>query len=90
MEISAESIEQALLDLPELPTPVAAWQIETGPDSTDDPAVWVRAVLRDDGVDADTRHLLRRMIRERVRKEAGIPILVYVRFPTASELQQAE
>lgn len=89
MEVSAKSIEQALLSLPRLPTRVSEWQVKTGPDSTDDPAVWVRAVLRDDDVDADTRHLLRRMIRERVREEAGTQVLVYVRFPTASEMDQA-
>ncbi len=89
MEISAQSIEQALLRLPRLPTPVSEWQVRTGPDSTDDPAVWVRAVLSHDDVDADTRHLLRRMIRERVREEAGTHVLVYVRFPTASEMGQA-
>ena len=89
MEISAKSIEQALLTLPRLPTPVSEWQIETGPDSTNDPAVWVRAVLRDDDVDFDTRHLLRRMIRERVREKAGPEVLVYVRFPRASEMEQA-
>lgn len=89
MEISAKSIERALLSLPRLPAPVAAWQIETGPDSTNDPAVWVWAILRDDDVDFDTRHLLRRMIRERVRKEAGPEVLVYVRFRTVSEMEQA-
>ena len=89
MDISAKSIEQALQSLPWLPTPVSEWQIRTGPDWTDDPAVWVRAVLRDDDVDFDTRHLLRRMIRERVCEEAGPEVLVYVRFPRASEMEQA-
>ena len=41
MDIVAGTLEAALRELPELPTPVKSWQVETGSDSTDDPAAWV-------------------------------------------------
>ena len=38
MDMTADTIEDALRQLPELPTPVTSWHVETGSDSTDDPA----------------------------------------------------
>ena len=69
-----------------LPTPVTQWLVETGPDSTDQPAVWVWAVLKNENVSAGTRSRLRDMVRELVRKKAGSGIWVYVRFRGASEM----
>ena len=45
MDISASTIEAALR---QLPTPVGSWHVETGSDSTEDPVVWVWAMLQDD------------------------------------------
>ena len=39
MDIAASAIEAALRQLPDLPSPVASWHVETGPDSTDDLAI---------------------------------------------------
>ena len=66
-----------------LPTPVRSWIVEMGPDSTDEPAVWVWIVLarENDDVDrkarADLRELVRASVREWVGSEAH---WVYVRF----------
>ena len=75
MEPSATTIESDLRKLRELPTPVAAWQVETGPDATEYPSVWV---------DMATRSLLREMVRDTVRQRDG-KLWVYVRFRGASE-----
>ncbi|MCY4141305.1 MAG: hypothetical protein OXF56_23955 [Rhodobacteraceae bacterium] len=85
MDIVASSIEAALRELPELPTPVSSWHVETGSDSTDDPAVWVWAMLREDDVEFAKRLRLRSMIRDLVEKKTDSSMLVYVRFRGASE-----
>ena len=86
MDIAADTIVAALHRLPELPTPVSSWHVETGPDSTNDPAVWVWAMLKDDEVEFAKRSRLRSMVRDLVQKEAGSSTLVYVRFRGASEV----
>ncbi|MXZ81071.1 MAG: hypothetical protein F4Z15_06825 [Gammaproteobacteria bacterium] len=88
MDISSDTIEEALRRLPELPTPVSSWHVETGPDSTDDPAVWVWTMLEDDEVELDKRLQLRSLIRDRVAKEVGTSMIVYIRFRGASEVEQ--
>ena len=88
MDMTANAIEAALCQLPELPTPVSSWHVETGSDSTDDPAVWVWAMLRDDEVEFAKRSRLRSIIRDLVQEKAGSSMLVYVRFRGASEVEQ--
>ena len=85
MEATATTIESALADLPNLPTPVSSWQVEMGPDSTDDPAVWVWVMLEEEDVDFDTRSRLRDIVRARVRRETKDGSWVYVRFRGATE-----
>ncbi len=89
MEITETSIRSALGTLQDLPTPVSGWQVETGPDSTDDPAVWVWVILENEEVDFGIRSRLRDMVRDLVRRETGTDIWVYVRFRWASEVEQA-
>ncbi len=89
MEITAPAIAAALEKLRELPTPVSGWQVETGSDATDDPAVWVWAMLERDNVDRATRSRLRDMVRNAVHAATGPSIWVYVRFRAASEMEQA-
>ena len=90
MEITANTIKTALRQLPEveLPTPVSSWHVETGPDSTEDPAVWVWAMLKDDEVEFAKRARLRSIISALVQEKAGSSMLVYVRFRGASEVEQ--
>ena len=90
MDISANTIEAALRQLPELPTPVSSWHVETGPDSTEDPAVWVWAMLTDDDVEFAKRSRLRSIISNLVHDTVGSSTLVYVRFRGASEVEQKQ
>lgn len=86
MDVNVNAIEVALWRLPDLPTPVSSWLVETGPDSTDDTAVWVWALLTDDEVEFTKRSQLRSMIRNLVQEETDSSMLVYVRFRGASEV----
>ena len=81
--MTTADIVSRLKKLHGLPTPVRSWIVEMGPDSTDDPAVWVWMVLEReyDEVDrqarADLRDLVRASVRDWVGDEAN---WVYVRF----------
>ena len=85
MSATAQAIESALAELRGLPADVRSWQVETGPDATDDPAVWVWVMLEDEEVDFQTRSRLREMVRNQVRHETNDGSWVYVRFRGASE-----
>ena len=85
MSATAEAIESALAELRGLPARVSSWQVETGPDATDDPAVWVWVMLEDEEVDFQTRSRLREVVRNQVRHEIDDGSWVYVRFRGASE-----
>ena len=89
MEITAATIESELEKLPDLPTPVSSWRVEMGPDATDDPAVWVWAMLEHENVDFGTRSRLRKIVQNLVRQEIDDAPWVYVRFRGASEVEQA-
>ena len=86
MDITASDIEAALKrELRNPPTPVSGWEVETGVDWADDPAVWVWVYLTEEEVDFETRDLLRGTVRDLVRRETESSMLVYVRFRGASE-----
>ena len=86
MDITATDIEAALKhELRNLPTPVSWWEVETGVDWADAPAVWVWVYLTEEEVDLETRDRLRNMVRNLVRRETESSIWVYVRFRGASE-----
>ena len=85
MQTANTEIKAALAQLDPLPTPVADWLVETGTDSADEPAVWVWAVLQNDGVTLDTRLQLRDMILDFLRENSDTPVWVYVNFRAASE-----
>ena len=88
MDITASDIEAALKrELRNPPTPVSWWEVETGVDWADDPAVRVWVYLTDEEVDFDTRSRLRDMVRNIVRGKT--PAWVYVYFRGASEVEQA-
>ena len=86
MVATVEAIEAALARLRDLPAPVSSWEVETGPDATDDPAVWVWVMLADEGVDFQTRSRLRELVRDQVLDVTHDGSWVYVRFRTASDL----
>ena len=85
MKTTAANIESALGSLRNLPTPVSGWEVETGVDSTDAPAVWVWVYLTEEEVDLETRDRLRDMVRNLVRRKTESSIWTYVRFRGASE-----
>ena len=88
MEITATEIKSDLDKLSALPARVSGWEVETGIDAADEPAVWVWALLEDEEVDAETLFRLRDIIRDRVRLLTGPAIWAYVRFRGASEMAQ--
>ncbi len=88
MEITAAEIESALDELSALPARVGGWQVETGLDWVDEPAVWVWVLLEDEEVDAADLNRLRDMVRDRVRLLTGPAIWAYVRFRGVSEMAQ--
>lgn len=59
MVADTASIRAELEELHDLPTPVREWRVEEGLDATDDPAVWVWAMIEDDGVDVDALRRLK-------------------------------
>ncbi len=87
MDITASTIETALRQLRKLPAPVSDWHVESGFDSTDDPAVWVWVTLKDDEVEFAKRWKLRSIIDDLVREKIGSFRLVYTRFRSASEME---
>ena len=89
MDISASTLEAELSQLSELPTPVSSWHVETGFDSTDDPAVWVWAMLKDDDVEFAKRSQLRSIISDLVEEKTHSSMFVYVRFRGASEVEHS-
>ena len=88
MEIAATKIEAALDELSDLPARVGGWQVETGLDWADEPAVWVWALLEDEEVEAAALDRLREIIRDRVRLLTGPAVWAYVRFRGVSEMAQ--
>ena len=90
MHIAASTLKDELRkfqELKELPTPVSSWHVETGRDWTDDPAVWVWAMLKDEEVEFAKRSRLRSMIRDLIDDMTDSSMLVYVRFRGASEVE---
>jgi hypothetical protein len=81
------TVESILKDLEaSLPVPVQGWIVETGPDATNDDAVWVWAILRDEDLKRETRNIVREAVREAVQgDELDKAPWVYVRFRGASE-----
>ncbi len=89
MKITEAGIQSVLKGLEDLPTPVDSWEVKTGVDWADDPAVWVWAILKDDDVDFTKRSTLRSKVRSLIRSETdGVP-WVYVMFRGQSEVEQS-
>ncbi len=88
MKTTTTEIKAALDELPGLPAWVSGWQVETGIDVSDEPAVWVWALLEDEEVDFAARSRLREAVRDCVHRTAGDAVWAYVRFRGASEMVQ--
>ena len=74
------SIRAALEGLKDLPVVVSAWEVEIGPDASDQDAVWVWGFLAEENPPANALSELRDRVREAVKGVSDTPIWVYVRF----------
>jgi hypothetical protein len=85
--LNSEAIAEHLRALSDLPAHVVDWDVEVGPDATEDLAVWVWLTLDDD----DFEDLAKRAkLLRRVRDSVALMNLesdpwVYVRFRARSE-----
>ena len=79
MVADTASIRAELTGLHNLPTRVREWRVEEGLDATNDPAVWVWAMIEDDDVDADTLQRLKTMARNVVRDATGLWAYILIR-----------
>ena len=68
-----------LESLPDLPTPVRSWRVEEGLDATDEPAVWIWAVVDRADADAEALWRLKSIAREVVRHATGLWAYVLIR-----------
>ncbi len=83
------ALQAKLEGLNNLPTPVRAWRVEQGLDATDDPAVWIWAMIDQSEADADTLRQLKAMARDVVRDVVrdGTDLWAYVLVRGADEVE---
>ena len=67
MSQNTQVILDALAHLTDLPAHVHEWHVAEGLDATDDPAVWVWAIIDEDDFDADNMRALIDRARAAVR-----------------------
>lgn len=82
-------IRSALEGLEDLPTPVQSWVVEDGLDATDDPAVWIWAVVETNAFDPDSMSQLKSMARDVVWKVTDGRLWPYVLIRGADEAEVA-
>lgn len=73
------SIRTQVEELQDLPTPVRSWLVEEGVDATDDPAVWVWALIEENDADPETLRRLKVIARELVHHATGLWAYVLIR-----------
>lgn len=67
MSSCTHDIRTALEDLTDLPAPVSAWHVTEGLDTTDEPAVWILAIVEADHFTPQTFHRLKTLARATAR-----------------------
>lgn len=84
-------IRSELEGLEDLPTPVQSWIVEDGLDATDDPAIWVWAVveIEADAFDPDAMSRLKSMANDVVWKVTDGRLWPYVLIRGADEAEVA-
>lgn len=88
--MSIEDIEKAIHGIQEeIPATVTSWQIEIGPDATDEDAIWVWVTLPDEDLKDEIRTTIRTLLKNAIREALHSTVWVYVRFRAASEVQPA-
>lgn len=66
------------------------WEVQTGTDSADEPAVWIWAVLRDENAGIDNLIAIRDPVLDHVRRSSEVPLGVYVSFRSVDEVREVE
>ncbi len=79
MLANTANIRAELEQLTDLPAPVRGWLVEVGLDATDDPAVWIWALIESDDFEPDRMTRLKTMVRDVVRNTFGIWAYVLIR-----------
>ena len=79
MLASTADIRAELEQLTDLPAPVHGWLVEVGLDATDNPAVWVWALIESDDYEPDRMTRLKTMVHDAVRNTFGLWAYVLVR-----------
>lgn len=82
----AVSIRTQLEELHDRRTPVRSRLVEEGVDATDDPAVWVCALVGRDGADPETLDRLKIIAREVVHHATGLWAYVLIRGVDEAEV----
>jgi hypothetical protein len=87
-EVVREHLNQRRDELP-WERAVADWRVVVGSDWTNELAVWVWIILRDEYMAVvwpiETRDEMRSIVRSIVQDSTQVPIHVYIRFRTESE-----
>ncbi|MCY4213444.1 MAG: hypothetical protein OXF68_07455 [Gammaproteobacteria bacterium] len=85
---TATAIRNALESLSGLPAPIYAWEITEGLDSTDDPAVWICAVIAEETFNPETYRALADEARAASRDVAP-DLWPYVSIRSVGEMDTA-
>ncbi|MCY3818610.1 MAG: hypothetical protein OXH52_04490 [Gammaproteobacteria bacterium] len=86
MVADTANIRSQLEELHDLPTPVRSWLVEEGVDATDDPAVWVWALIEHVDADPETLNRLKVIAREVVHQTTGLWAYVLIRGADETEV----
>ena len=73
------AIRSVLEGMPDLPTEVRGWRVEVGLDATDDPAVWIWALVERDDAAPQALRQLKDMARKAVRDTTDLWPYVLIR-----------
>ena len=85
--LSKVDLIRAELDqLTDLPAPVRGWLVKEGLDATNDPAVWIWALIEPSELDPDRMTCLKTMVREVVRNTFGLWAYVLIRGVDETEV----
>ncbi len=84
MTAATTAIRSALKDLTDLPAPVSDWLVTEGLDATDEPAVWILAIIAAQEFSPQTFHQLKTMARATARAVTS-DLWPYVTVRTADE-----
>lgn len=86
MLANTADIRAELEQLTDLPAPVRGWLVKEGLDASEEPAVWIWALIEPDDLDADRMTHLKTMVRDVVRNAFGLWAYVLVRGVDETEV----